>query len=73
MTTCEIAIQTEGKQKKYYYYPDAVKNYRDKLKQMNNGKVYTPKNAQYMRTYREKLKKQKQEQEQKDLEIKLKV
>ena len=70
MTTCEIAIQTEGKQKKYYYYPEAVKNYREKLKNMNGGKVYTSKNAQYMRTYRAKLKKQKQDQ--KELEIKLK-
>jgi len=67
---CEIACQTEKIKRKVYYYPEAIKRYREKLKKMNDGKLYTSKNAQYMRTYRAKLKQQKQDQ--KELEIKLK-
>ena len=62
MATCDIGCQTEKQNPtRTKSMKEAQIRYRQKLKEQN-GKLYTPKNAEYMRRYREKLRKLKQEQ-----------
>ena len=70
MTTCDIACQTD-KVRISYYDEVAQKKYRDKIKEQN-GKYYTPKQEEYMKTYRAKLNLKKQK-EQNLLKIEIKT
>ena len=60
MTTCEIACQTE-KVRKGYYYPEAIKRYRAKIKE-TYGTLYTETQKACIKRYNEKKKLQKQQQ-----------
>jgi len=39
-SSCEIACQTEKIKRKVYYYPEAIKRYREKIKK-EHGTLYT--------------------------------
>ena len=58
---CEIACQTEKIKRKVYYYPEAIKRYREKIKK-EHGTLYTETQKACIRRYNEKKKFQKQQQ-----------